>query len=199
MPTIELTPKLRTEYRQLFDSCEIRPEHANEVQAVITQIFGKQLRYGFLGTELEIPWFVIAAIHSIESSLNFNAHLHNGDPLTARTVHVPSGRSPTGIPPFTWEESVIDALNFNRLSDWRDWSIPGILYRLEAYNGFGYRAHHPEVLSPYLWSYSNHYLSGKYVADGTFSASAISKQCGVAVLLRRMSEVEIIRFNTSGM
>jgi lysozyme family protein len=193
VPAIKLTPELRTEYQQLFDRCEIRPEHADEVQAVITQIFSNQSRYGFLGTQLGIPWCVVGIIHCMESALNFSRHLHNGDPLTARTVHVPSGRPPTGVPPFTWEESAIDALNCNRVTDWHDWSIPGILYRFEEYNGFGYRTRHPEVLSPYLWSYSNHYRSGKYVGDGTFSASAISKQCGAAVLLRRMGEVGIIR------
>src|SRR5215469_15940606 len=84
------------------------------------------------------------------------------------------------------------------MTEWHDWSISGMLYRLEAYNGFGYRIRHPEVLTPYLWSYSNHYVSGKYVADGTFSASAISNQCGAAVLLRRMAESGVIHFDTAG-
>jgi hypothetical protein len=134
----------------------------------------------------------------MEASLVFTAHLHNGDPLTARTIHVPSGRPLTGQPPFTWEESATDALSFSHKAEWHDWSIPGILYQLEAYNGFGYRTRHPGVLTPYLWSYSNHYVSGKYVADGTFSASAVSHQCGAAVLLRRMSESGVIRFDTTG-
>jgi len=69
---------------------------------------------------------------------------------------------------------------------------------LEGYNGFGYRTRHPEVLSPYLWSYSNHYESGKYVADGTFSPSAVSQQCGAAILLRRMSETGTIQFDPRG-
>ena len=43
------------------------------------------------------------------------------------------------------------------------------LYELERYNGFGYRDRRPQVLSPYLWSFSNHYSRGKYVADGRFS------------------------------
>ena len=38
----------------------------------------------------------INRIHDLEASRNFNAHLHNGDPLTHRTVHVPTphGRTP---------------------------------------------------------------------------------------------------------
>lgn len=76
------------------------------------------------------------------------------------------------------------------LPDWDDWSIPGMLYTLEGYNGWGYRRYHPEVKSPYLWSGSNHYASGKYVADGTWSRSAVSAQCGTATLLRRIAETE---------
>src|SRR5262249_24093908 len=66
--------------------------------------------------------------------------------------------------------------------------LAGTLYKLEEYNGFGYRLYHPDVLTPYLWSFSNQYSGGKYVADGTWSPTAKSKQCGAAVLLRRMAE-----------
>ena len=65
--------------------------------------------------------------------------------------------------------------------------MPGTLFQLEGYNGFGYRDHHPTVPSPYLWSFSNHYTRGKYVADGRFSPTAVSQQCGAAVLLKRLA------------
>ena len=124
----------------------------------------------------------------MECSQNFNEHLHNGDALTARTIHVPKGRPTEGDPPFSWEDSASDALVFEGYSQWKDWTIPGMLYKLEGYNGWGYRLYHPEVKSPYLWSASNQYLSGKYVSDGTWSDSAVSTQCGAAVLLRRLAE-----------
>ena len=75
---------------------------------------------------------------------------------------------------------------------WKDWSIGGTLYKLEKYNGWGYRSRHPHVLSPYLWSFSNHYSKGKYVADGRWSESAVSQQAGAAVILRRMAEMGVI-------
>jgi hypothetical protein len=130
----------------------------------------------------------------LESSLNFTRHLHNGDPLANRTVRVPGGRPRTGTPPFTWEESAIDAISMKKLGARTDWSLAGTLFQLEAYNGWGYRRFHPHVLSPYLWSFSNHYISGKYVADGRWSESAVSQQCGAAVLLRRMAELGQIKF-----
>src|SRR5206468_849198 len=109
-------------------------------------------------------------------------------------VQVPAGRPKTGNPPFGWEESAGDALSMKGLSPQTDWSLAGTLYQLERYNGWGYRLFHPYVLSPYLWSFSNHYKSGKYVADGTWSDTAVSKQCGAVALLRRMAEHGQIEF-----
>ena len=198
MARVRLTDRLRAEYEQLFNTCDIRSDRAQEVEPLVGKLGAKRRRYARLETALGIPWFFVGVVHCMESSLNFSRHLHNGDPLTARTVQVPAGRPPTGDPPFTWEESAADALILQKLDQWNDWSVPGLLYKLEEYNGFGYRLRHPEVLSPYLWSYSNHYTSGKYVGDGTFSPTGVSRQCGAAVLLRRMAETGIIRFDSTG-
>jgi len=183
-----LTQALRTEYQTLFDTCQIRPERQAEVDAVVTRIIAAEARYRSVSDPLEVPWYVTGVIHSLETSLRFDRHLHNGDPLTARTVKVPRGHPRMGSPPFTWEQSAQDALALQRYPAWKDWSIPGILFKWEAYNGFGYRRYHPEVKSPYLWSFTGHYTRGKYVADGTWSATAGSSQVGAAALLRRLAE-----------
>jgi lysozyme family protein len=39
-----------------------------------------------------------------------------------------------------------------------------------------------------LWSFSNQYDRGKYVADGKFSSTARSQQCGAAVMLKMLAE-----------
>ena len=189
-----LTAALRAEYRRLFATCVIRPNRAQQVETIIAAIRQNRSRYDAVAEATGVPWHVIGALHNMESSLDFSRHLHNGDPLTARTVRAPAGRPRTGNPPFTWEESAIDALTFKRLHLWADWSIAGTLYKLESYNGWGYRNYHPEVLSPYLWSFSNHYTRGKYVRDGQWSPVAVSSQCGAAVLLRRMAELGMIEF-----
>jgi lysozyme family protein len=183
---------LSSDYQLLFDSCLIRPERAPVVNQVAARIVANRGRYERVGKPLGIPWYVVGLIHTMESSMNFSTHLHNGDPLTARTKRVPAGRPPTGEPPFTWEESASDALTLREFPKWKDWSVPGILYKLEEYNGFGYRDHHPDVPSPYLWSFSNHYTRGKYVADGSFSPTAVSQQCGAAVLLKRLAQIGAI-------
>lgn len=181
-----LTEALRREYQTLFDTCEIPDARLNMVGHIISRMQDHQSTYMGIQNLLGIPWYVVGAIHQMESNMNFSTHLHNGDPLTDRTRHVPAGRPRTGDPPFTWKESAIDSMQFSKLHEWSDWSVPGILYKLESYNGWGYRNRDPEVKSPYLWSFSNHYTCGKFTSDGNFSPTAVSRQCGAAVILKRM-------------
>ena len=185
---VSFSPQLKNEYQGLFDRCTLRPARRAEVDAVVGRIEAGRPRYAKVAKQVGIPWYVVGIIHNMEASLRFDRHLHNGDPLTARTKNWPPGRPKAGNPPFTWEASAVDALRLTGMDKWTDWSIPGTLFKLEGYNGFGYRQHHPDVLSPYLWSFSNHYTSGKYVADGRWSQTAVSAQCGAAVILRRMAE-----------
>ncbi|RZJ88819.1 MAG: hypothetical protein EOO20_12575 [Chryseobacterium sp.] len=140
----------------------------------------------------QIPWYFIACAHYLECSFSFKKHLHNGDPLTNYTVRVPANRPKVGHPPpFTFEESAVDALKLLKLHEISNWNLPTVLRKLEAYNGFGYFKYH-QVNSPYLWSYSNQYIKGKYVSDGKFDSEAVSKQMGSAVILKRMEERTLI-------
>lgn len=186
---LTLTPQLRSEYERLFDSCVIKPIKFSEVDNCIQRILSNRANYEAVEAAVNVPWYFVGIVHLLEASGNLNAHLHNGDPLTERTIHVPAGRPRTGNPPFTWTVSAIDALQQKSLHQWNDWSIAGTLFQLERYNGFGYRRY--GVDSPYLWSFSNHYSKGKFVQDGIFNESAVSKQCGAAVLMRRLGERQI--------
>lgn len=188
------TPQAQSEYQRLFDTCVIRPEKYPEIDGYINKMVQAQQRYQNVCVITNVPWHVIAIIHCMEGSLSFNCHLHNGDPLTARTVQVPANRPKTGTPPYTWEFSAEDALRYDGLDTWTDWSVPALLYRLEGFNGYGY--HRLGINSPYLWSYSNQYTKGKYVKDGVFSPTTVSKQCGAAVILRRMFEKQIVTADT---
>ena len=182
---IRLTRTLAAAYQQLFASCTIKPQHRAAVTRLAAQLLKQEQRYAEVEQASHVPWAVIAVIHAMESSQRFDRHLHNGDPLHSRTVNIPAQR-PLSQPPFTWEASATDALHYSGLSAWRDWSIAGTLFKLEAYNGWGYRRYHPQVLSPYLWSFSEHYQRGKYAADGRFDANLVSQQCGAAVLLKEL-------------
>ena len=188
MAKINFTEGLAEEYVRLYRTCISDTARFDAIDALVDGLLAHKERYESVGETLGIPWYFIAAIHNMESGQDFTKHLHNGDPLTDRTRHVPAGRPPSGSPPFTWEESAEDALKMRRLGRVAEWTLPRLLYELEGYNGWGYRLYHPHVLSPYLWSWSNHYTSGKYIADGRWSDTAKSRQCGAAVLLHRMEE-----------
>ena len=138
-----------------------------------------------------VPWYFVGLVHSMECDLSFEHHLHNGDSLKAPTRYEPANRPP-GRGPFTFEESAIDALRFDRVHLWQDWSVAGMLFQLEGFDGWGYRMYHAGVLSPYLWSGSQHYASGKYVGDGEWIATAGSKQTGAEVLLQRLCSQKMI-------
>ncbi len=190
---IHLNQELRDEYTQLFNTCALNPDKASIVNRLADRIFSQKERYQSVSGMTGVPWYVIAAIHAMEASLRFDRHLHNGDPLHSKTVRVPANRPP-GHPPFTWEESAVDALRFDGMAGWTDWSLSGTLFKLEGYNGWGYRKYHSEVLSPYLWSFSNHYTKGKYSSDGKFDPELISKQCGVATLFKLLEERGVVLF-----
>lgn len=182
-----LTSALRAEYENLFACSVIRPERQPLVAAMALRMADAAhwSRYVAVANVSGVPPHLVALIHAMESGLSFLGHLHNGDPLGARTVHVPKGRPLQGQPPFTWEESACDALTLHKLDVWDDWSLAGFAYVLERYNGFGYRRH--GNVSPYLWSFTTAYTRGKYVSDGHFDPQAVSQQPGVMALLRGLA------------
>ena len=182
--------ELRSEYNSLLQTCEIRADKLREVQDICDTILANKTRYEAIATATSVPWFMVAAIHNMEGGLNFNTHLHNGDPLRARTVNVPAGRPKSGSPPFTFEESAIDALAFDNVGVNLEPSFAGICFKLEGFNGFGSRNH--GIHTPYLWSFSNQYAKGKFVSDNVFNPDAVSKQCGAAVILLRLLQMKAI-------
>ncbi len=149
-------------------------------------------RYELVSKITGVSSIAIALIHLMESNLDFSTHLFNGDPLTARTVNEPKGRPIVGEPPYLWQQSAVEALKYDGLDKWKDWSVAGICYALERYNGWGYVP--TPIYSPYLWSFPNHYHRGKFVRDGVFDADAVSKQPGAMAILRRMQQRNLVNF-----
>ncbi len=187
---------LRGEYAQYFAAAEIRPEHKDILGWYVKAMVEFRPRYDAVEKATGVPWYFVGLTHAMESSLNFRAHLHNGDfPLTQRTRQVPVGRPLVWMPPSDWVSSARDALRLMGFVGKTDWTLERSLYRLEAYNGFGYRK--LGVPSPYLWCFSNHYERGKFVADGKWSATAKSQQCGAAVILKALANAGMVEFPTT--
>lgn len=143
-------------------------------------------RYQAVSAMTGVPWPAIAVIHERECSQDWTGSLAQGDPWDRVSVHVPAGRGPFK----SWEEAAVDALNNCAPYAGRneDWSIGRLLTKLEEYNGLGYASR--GVPSPYVWSGTDQYRSGKYVRDGVYDPNAIDGQLGCAGLLMAMRALD---------
>jgi lysozyme family protein len=179
---------LKDSYVQLFETARVRDQFVSQVGWYVSKLLEPQNRriYQQVEDEACVPWYFVGIIHGLECSFNFKAHLHNGDPLRTKTVQIPRGRPTPWNPPNDWVSSAKDSLSYEGFVDQEDWSLPRTLFRWEAYNGFRSRAN--GINTPYLWSFSNHYTRGKFVADNVWDANAVSKQCGAAVMLKALLE-----------
>lgn len=182
----------RAYYLELWSRLVVRADWVARVDRIIdTVMLPNRTRYAEAGVAGgDTPWWVVAIVHMMEGSGNFATHLHNGDPLSARTVQVPPGRPPTGEPPFTWEESAADALTLDGVAEQEDWSVAGAAYAFERFNGWGYRGR--GIVSPYLAAQTNLWTKGKYVADGHFDPDAGSSQVGALAYLKRLADRGLI-------
>lgn len=179
---------LKPHYQLLWDNMIMKPSVIGKVKTYADKINSNKEIYQRVNALIpgsQIPWQFIGVVHLLECNLSFSHHLHNGDPLKNRTVHIPPGRPVTGKPPFAFTTSAVDALTYMGLDKETDWSITRMLYRLEGYNGYGYSLYH-NINTPYLWSGSNLYVKGKYEKDGKYDAKAVSSQVGAALVLKQL-------------
>jgi len=159
---------------------------SSEFNPVAKRLVAAKDRYQAVEKATGVPWFFIAVTHERESSQRWDRSLAQGDPWNAKSVHVPAGRGPFK----SWEEAAIDALVACSPYAGRntDWSVGGLLTMLEQYNGLGYA--NKGIPSPYVWSGTDQYVKGKYVADGVFDANVVDKQLGCAGLLFVMQALD---------
>lgn len=163
---------------------------------VAARLFSAKERYQAVSRMTGVPWWFVAVVHQRESSQSWAKSLAQGDPWDQVSVHIPRGRGPFQ----SWEAAAVDAL-VNcppYAAKWKDWSTGGTLTLLETYNGLGYA--NRGIPSPYVWSGTDQYKSGKYVADGKFDPSVIDAQLGCAGLLIAMRKLDpTIRFTDEAM
>jgi lysozyme family protein len=176
--------ELKSEYAQLWASMEIRSDKRELVMRIARKLMRHKAQYLAVEARTGVPWFVVAALHNRESDADFAAYLGNGEPLDRKTALVPKGRGPFD----SWEAGAVDALALDGLDRVKTWSPERACFDIEKFNGFGYRKR--GVRSPYLWSFSNHYARGKYVADGRFSSTHVDEQCGAIPILKAIMELD---------
>jgi lysozyme family protein len=174
-----------------WEEMKVNPGQEKEFKAIAARLSTPAAvkRYKSVSAKTGVPWQVIAVIHEREASQNWNSNIAQGDPWNKRSTHVPVGRGP--FP--SWEDAAYDALTNCApfAAHNKDWSVGGALAILEKFNGLGYA--NKGRPSPYIWSGTNQYKSGKYVSDGVYSPNAVDKQLGCAGILYEMG-----MFNTVG-
>ncbi|UPT93883.1 hypothetical protein J4G48_0031730 [Bradyrhizobium barranii subsp. apii] len=161
---------------------------APEFKPVAERLVGAlaKSRYEAVAARTGVPWYVIAVIHQRECSQSWRGSLAQGDPWDRKSVHVPAGRGPFA----SWEDCAVDALVncAPYAARNKDWSVGGTLTLLEQYNGLGYASRGRP--SPYLWSGTDQYVSGKYVRDGVYDPNAVDKQLGCVGLILAMMQLD---------
>lgn len=157
-----------------------------EFVPVAKRLVATKTRYQAVEHATGVPWPFIAVTHERECSQNWAESLAQGDPWNQASIHIPAGRGPFG----SWEAAAIDALiNCGPYAARnRDWSIAGTLTLLERYNGLGYSSRGQP--SPYVWSGTDQYARGKYVADGVYDPNEVDKQLGCAGLIMAMMQLD---------
>lgn len=131
-------------------------------------------------TGVEVPPELIAAIHYRESNCNFNTYLHNGEKLGQTTTKVP-----VGIYFDNFEDAAVDAICRVGVDNIKSGNPKSYLEFAERFNGLGYR--NKGVASPYVWSGTDKYKGGMYVADHQYSPTAKDRRCGVAIILNELA------------
>ncbi|MBR5304499.1 MAG: hypothetical protein IKU37_06705 [Candidatus Gastranaerophilales bacterium] len=159
----------------------LSPEQKYSLEKFVQNWEENSNRYFDMEEQTGVPAELIAAIHWRESNGNFGTYLHNGAKL-GKPIQTFLGERTY----YTWEESAKDALsNYAQPKKIVIGDIETYYAFAERYNGMGYSKYH-NMYSPYVWSGTNLYTSGKYVADGKFDPNAIDEQVGVAVLLNEI-------------
>lgn len=157
---------------------------------------GPKARYEEITKATNVPWQAIAVTHEREASQRFDRQLGQGDPLGKVSTHVPKGRGPffnhPNDPPLqdAFYRGAVDALEncAPYAAHWTDWSPGGMMTLLEKYNGLGYAARGRP--SPYIWSGTDQYERGKFVADGVYDPNHVDQQLGCAGLIKAMMEID---------
>jgi len=137
---------------------------------------------------LDIPWWFVPLVHERECTRgvdNWSCNIAQGTPFSQH-----SRIKPYNGPFSSWRVAAIQALvnEAPKAARNTNWSGGGTMTIGEQYNGLGYaRMGKP---SPYIWSGTQHYVSGKYVRDGKYSAKCVDTQLGMAVALKALMELD---------
>lgn len=177
---------LMPEYVKLLSTMIVLPARVGVIDATAKKLTGPLYwpRYQQVQDATGVMGELIAALDYRESNANPRCALGQGDPWGAVSTHVPIGKGPFR----SWSDAATYYVHYDHLDDASHaWSMPYLCWKGEAWNGFGPRDH--RINTGYLWSGTNHYAKGKYVADGKWDPEKVDEQLGIIPLVIRMMEL----------
>lgn len=172
------------EYAKQWDAMAITPARGGEFVRLAQFAIKHQDQYAEIERQTDVPWPMVAVLHRRESDADFDSYLGNGDPLLAKTTHVPKGRGPFT----TFVAGALDALHLDGLDAVRDWRLEKMLYYCELFNGAGYDAR--DLPSPYIWGGTSIQKPGKFVSDGKWNPRTVDTQPGCAPILYMIAKLD---------
>lgn len=173
---------------------KVHPDRVAKLDAIAHRLCAPAAKMRYVAVEQRLiklgyycPWWFIAVVSEREygGPPHWDKQLGQGDPLGQVSTHDPRGRGPF-FGADAWERGCLDALIDcgPHAAKWKDWSPGGTMTIWEEYNGLGYA--NMGVPSAYVWSSTDQYVSGKYVADHDYRAGVVDVQEGCAGILARM-------------
>ncbi|MFH1972773.1 MAG: hypothetical protein ABIJ18_04830 [archaeon] len=179
--TIQPSPTEPNDYNEMYENIEFKNSDWKSRATYEARLINKNKKaYKKVESRTGVPWYVVGAIHMRESAGDFSTYLHNGEKLGAPTKQVPKG-----IYFDNWVDAATDAIDKHYKPNQKH----GTLEALERFNGNGYRnksCDGKQVNSPYVWSGSQWYETGKFYGDHKFSCDVVDKQVGTAAILKSM-------------
>lgn len=175
-----------SEIENLWNSCVINSTMIHQIADIANTILKNYLAYQAVGNMCKLPAYIVGCLHYRESNFDFTKWLCNGDPLCdaegnpIKTIHVPTGLGPANA----WSTGALESLEYVSFNKNHHWDLYNALDNLERWNGLGYRQ--LNIPSPYLWSGTNVYTSGKFGRDGKYNPDLVDEQMGCAAILKSL-------------
>src|SRR5262252_4007774 len=181
---------LALEYGTLLAAMHVDPgrEHELAARAVVVRELGERHRdeWAEVAAKTGVPRLWGLASFERESSSDYSRSPAQGDRWDRVSVNVPRGLGPYQ----DWGDACIAAYGIDQLDKVGapNWSWTRSCYEGELYNGFGPRSHGRRT--GYLWSWTNIYTGGKYIADGEWDPGTQDKQCGMVPMMAALLRVD---------
>ena len=185
-----LTRKLAGEYSVLYESCLVRPKSQSggraDRPAGSRRTRGATTRWP---RRSKMPWYVVAVIHSMEVGRRFHPPSPQRRPVEkpddARSGRTPEDRQ-TAVHVGGERDRRFSATRASPRG--RTGASRGRSTSSRATTAGAIATTTRPCSRPTSGASRTTTREGKYVADGRFSPTAVSQQCGAAVLLKRLQD-----------